>query len=105
ELLGEAQMAAGAAVQDGGDAVGEAAAGDAGGAGERRFEIVPAHRQHAAGVSLAVASVAQHRLVASALALGDELGPDPPDQGVEPEYGFDRHMQRRPEVVAAAGVA
>ena len=43
-------------------------------------------------------------LVAGAFALGFEARAEPPNDGVEPEDGFDEHVQGCGEVVAAADV-
>ena len=45
------------------------------------------------------------RLFMAALALFDQTGTQPPNHGVKPKHGFDRHMNRGGDIIAAANVA
>ena len=56
--------------------------------------------QDALGVHPRLVAQTHDRFVARALALVDQARADPPHQRMEPEQRFDRHVDRRGEVVA-----
>jgi hypothetical protein len=89
---------------DGADALVEVGSGDAGDACEGGFDAEADGFEQAFGVDAGHAAHCDYGLVAGALAFFDQAPLHPPDQGVEPECGFDEHVKGGGEVVAAARV-
>ena len=79
--------------------------GNARNANERRLQIKSANRNNPSRVNLRIAACAQHGLIAGALALFYKPRAEPIDQGMKPEDGLHRHVNRAREVVVAPHVA
>src|ERR1700716_2576183 len=82
----------------------EIAARNPGHAGERGRQTEFTHFQNALGIDLPFAPQLQNVFVAGALALLDQPGPQPPNQGVKPEDCLYDHVNRSREVVVPAYV-
>jgi hypothetical protein len=80
-------------------------AGDTGCASYGRRQVELADFQDAFGVDLGFTAHPHHFFVAGALAFFFEARAQPPHQGMEPEDGFDGHVNDGKQVVAAADVA
>src|SRR5262249_37142579 len=83
----------------------EIRAGDTGVAWNGRGNIEPAYFQNAFGVHLAVVAGYHDGLITGALALVDQPRADPPNGRIEPEHGFDQHVERGSQIVPAPQVA
>src|SRR4029077_6417134 len=73
-----------------------------GDADERRLDIVFADTEDGIGIVARTAALRDDRFIAGEFTLFEQSRADPPDQRVEPEDRFDKHVDRSKEVVAAA---
>ncbi len=92
-------------VQNSLDSFPEIGTGDSGDTGHRRFQIEFADPENPLRVDARFTTQLQYFLVAAPLPLVTDSLPDPPNQRMEPEHRFDKHLNGSDQIVSVSHVA